>query len=244
VDTPGLEWTVITWNIQGSKPTDLARLCAVIAAEGPDVVVLQEVQRRQARKLASGLSMQHSWVEKHNPWRPVLPRRAEGAAILTPHFLEDPDSAVISEETSKRSYKRRIAMWALVRRCDGSAYRVINGHLSPHNLTQHRRDEAKRIATIAQDLGDSPPTIVAGDFDDAGDPSIISTLPGIEALPAPLSNPAGTPYQAIDHVLVPADAISVSVSAPGGSARWANLSDHLPVTVRFALDRVQDEVAG
>lgn len=244
MNTVGLEWTVMTWNIQGTKPTDLQRVQAVIAAEAPDVVVLQEVRRSQAERLASALSMQQTWVEKHNPWRPVFPGRGEGAAILTPHSLEDSDTAVISDATSKRSYKRRIALWALVRRADTSAYRVFNTHLSPNGLDQQRRDEAARIASIAESLGDAPPTIVAGDFNDSFDPSIIAMLPGIEVLPAPLSNPSGAPTQAIDHVLVPAEATDIAVGAPGGGPEWAELSDHIPVTLRFSLDWVQGGFAG
>jgi endonuclease/exonuclease/phosphatase family metal-dependent hydrolase len=244
VETVGLDWTVMTWNIQGTKPTDLQRVQEVIAAETPDVVALQEIRHSQAKKLASALSMQQTWVEKHNPWRPGCRGRAEGAAILTPHSLEDPGNAVISDETSKRSYKRRIVVWALVGRDDESAYRIFNTHLSPHDLVQERRDEAKRITAITEHLGKAPPTIVAGDFNDASDPTIIATLPGIEVMPAPLSNPASAPDKAIDHVLVPVAATDVSVSAPGGDTEWAELSDHLPVTLRFTFGWVQGGFAG
>jgi endonuclease/exonuclease/phosphatase family metal-dependent hydrolase len=240
----GLQWTVMTWNIHGTHPTDLERVHDVIAAETPDVVVLQEVQRCQAAILGSTLSMQQTWVEKHDPWRPFFPSRAEGAAILTPHSLEEPDDAVISDATSKRSYKRRIVVWAIVSRADKSAYRVFNAHLSPHDMVEQRRTEATRITAIAEHFGDAPPTIVAGDLNDTSDPIIVATLPGIEAVPPPLSNPSDAPNQAIDHVLVPAEATDVSVSAPEGGPEWAELSDHLPVTLRFSRDWVQGESAG
>jgi endonuclease/exonuclease/phosphatase family metal-dependent hydrolase len=76
---------------------------------------------------------------------------------------------------------------------------------------------------------------VAGDFNDAGDPGVIATLPGIEhEAPAPTSQ-AEAPHQVLDHVVLPVAATEVSVTVPGGGPHWAAVSDHLPVTVRFRL---------
>lgn len=236
--TIGREWAVVTWNIQGTKRTDLDRLAEVITADSPDVVVLQEARRPQARKLADRLSMTQCWVEKHHPFRPLFPGWAEGAAILTPHQMSSADHEVVSTASSKRSYRRRIVQWATITRDDASGYRVYNAHLSPHDLSEDRLTEATRIAEIIQSHGDAPPAVVAGDLNDAGEPQIIAALPGIEVLSAPFTNPAGEPVQALDHVLVPPDATGVSISVPSGGREWAELSDHLPVTVRFTLDWV------
>lgn len=239
------EWSVLTWNIQGSKHTDLAHIARVVAAADVDVVMLQEAQRTQAGELGDRLEMHHTWAEKHNPFRPVLRGRAEGATILTPHELTNAGHAQISATSSKRSYKRRIVQWATISRSDATAYRVYNAHLSPHDAAPQRLDEAQRIARIATQHGDAPPAIVAGDLNDSNEPAVIAALPGIEAMAAPLSNPAHAPSQAIDHVLVPPASSAVSVSAPAGGDAWAALSDHLPVTVRFTLDWVAgDWVAG
>ncbi len=238
------EWTVLTWNIQGTKRTDLDRVAEAISSQTPDVVVLQEVRKAQAERLGARLSMTHCWNEKHHPLRPLLPGRAEGAAILTPHSLSAEGHAEVSEESSKRSYRRRIVQWATVTRIDASGYRVYNAHLSPHDLAAQRLREANRIAEIVGLHGPVPPAVVAGDLNDWGEPAIIAALPGVEALAAPVSNPASSPTQALDHVLVPADATGVSVSAPSGGRDWAELSDHLPVTVRFTLDWVAGGFAG
>ena len=53
-----------------------------------------------------------------------------------------------------------------------------------------------------------------------------------------MSNPSDFPTQSLDHVLLPAHASNVTVSAPEGSEQWAAISDHLPVTVRFTLPSV------
>jgi endonuclease/exonuclease/phosphatase family metal-dependent hydrolase len=236
--TIGREWTVVTWNIQGTKRTDPDRLAEVISSESPDVVALQEIRKPQARKLADQLSMMHCWAEKHHRYWPLLPGWAEGAAILTPHRMTSSDHAQVSTESSKRSYRRRIVQWATVNRDDASGFRVYNAHLSPHDLSAQRLDEATRIAEIVERHGDAPPVVVAGDFNDAGEPQIIAALPGIEVLSAPLTNPAEAPTQALDHVLIPPDATDVSIGAPTGGDEWAQLSDHLPVTVRFTLEWV------
>lgn len=239
MQTAGLEWTVLTWNIQGTKATDLARVADVIAADAPDVVALQEVRRPQAAELAHRLSMDVYWSEKHHPWRPLFPSKAEGAALLSPHGLRAADCARVSDAHSKRSYRRRIVQWALVERDDHSAYRVFNLHLSPHDMHEQRRREARRVNEIARRLGDQPPSVVAGDFNDDDSPEIINALPGIEAIAAPATNPSDAPTGSLDHVLVPPRATGVSTSAPGGGHGWAELSDHLPLTVRFSLDWVQ-----
>ena len=244
METVAREWTVLTWNIQGRKRTDLDRVAQVIASESPDAVVLQEVRRPQAEGLAERLSMTHTWAEKHNFFRPLVAGWAEGAAILTPHQLSPSDHARVSEASSKRSYRRRILLWATITRDDASGYRVYNAHLSPHDLSAQRLAEATRIAEIVRDGADAPPPVVAGDLNDAGEPQIIAALPGIEAVSAPPTNPAGSPTNALDHVLVPVEANGVSVSAPAGGDEWAELSDHLPVTVRFTIDWVAGGFAG
>jgi endonuclease/exonuclease/phosphatase family metal-dependent hydrolase len=112
---------------------------------------------------------------------------------------------------------------------------VYNVHLSPHESASSRREEAVRLAKVVAEHGDDPPAIVAGDFNDAYDSSIIYALPGIEHLVPPDSSPAIAPSQLLDHVLLPVEAEQVSVTVPAGGADWAELSDHLPVTVRFRM---------
>lgn len=226
---------MLTWNIQGSKRTDLERVAEVILGAGPDVVVLQEVRRPQAEALAAALQMAVTWDEKHNPWRPFRSDRAEGASILTPHRLLDHDHRRISDAGSMRSYRRRIVQWAVIRRPDQSACRVFNAHLSPHDFADQRRREAGRIESIADGFDDDLPVVVGGDFNDAGTSEIVDILPGIEPVPPPPTNPSVHPTDRLDHVLVPPGTTDYSVFAPDGGAEWAELSDHLPLTARFSL---------
>jgi endonuclease/exonuclease/phosphatase family metal-dependent hydrolase len=112
---------------------------------------------------------------------------------------------------------------------------VFNVHLSPHDDAPARRVEAGRVAELAGAHDGGRPLVVAGDFNDADDHSIIDALPGVEHVHPGSTNPADAPSQTLDHVLLPADAFDVHVDVPDGGARWAALSDHLPVTVRFCL---------
>ena len=231
-------WCVLTWNLHGSKRPDIAAAATAIRAESPDIVVIQEIRKAQAESLGTALSMRYSWALKHCPYTTVIRWRAEGMAILTPHLLDAAGHSEVSEDQPMRSWRRRIAQWALIGRADRSMVMIYNLHLSPHQDAECRRAEAVRVAEIVDAIGDDPAPIVAGDFNDADDPTIVETLPGVEHVVPSNTNPSERPTQLLDHVLVPADATDVSVSVPGGGADWAAISDHLPVTVRFSLPAV------
>lgn len=239
--TAARTWTVTTWNVRGSDKPDVSALAAAISLETPDVVVLQEIREQQAAELAQLLSMRYTWALKHYPFSPLFRGAAEGLAIMTPHALDAAAHSEISDGKSKWNYKRRIAQWCLVGRPDASAYRVYNLHLSPGDAAPERRAEAVVTTDLLSAHGDAPPAIVAGDFNDDADPSIIYALPGIEHITPAATNPSAAPTQVLDHVLLTADANNVATTVPAGGAEWAALSDHLPVTVRFDLDWVQGD---
>jgi endonuclease/exonuclease/phosphatase family metal-dependent hydrolase len=229
-------WCVLSWNVHGSTEPDVDALANAIRTQAPDVVALQEIRSHQADRLARALGTRYTWALKHAPYTRLMRRRAEGMAILTPHLLDAPGHTEVSGGESMRSWRRRIAQWALVGRPDRSMVLIVNLHLSPHaEGVEHRRAEADRVTDIVDRIGGDLPAVVAGDFNDEGDPSVIARLPGIEhEVPAP-TNPADAPHQVLDHVLLPPDASDVAVDVPGGSPEWAAISDHLPVTVRFRL---------
>lgn len=232
----------MTWNLQGTKRTDLDRAEQVIAEAHPDVVLLQEVREPQAAELSERLDLRHHWVFKHHAFTPLWRSQAEGAAILTPHQLRQCGSEVVSRSTWKRWWRRRIAVWGLVERDDHSAFRVVNVHLSPHDLRLERLSEADRITAISRAWGDAPPLVVGGDLNDHGEQEPLDRLPGVEHVPSPPTNPAVAPTNVLDHVLVPAEATDVTLEVPDGGPIWDDLSDHLPVTVRFSMDWVRSDL--
>ena len=230
-------WTVTTWNLHGSSGPPIASVAARLRPLGSDVVVLQEIQAGQAATLATALGMHHHWALKHYPWTPLLQSRAEGMAILTAHALSATGSVSLTPERSRWSYKHRIVVWGLVARPDHSAYRVYDVHLVGGDATPDRLDQAQRVAALIAEHGGAP-VVVAGDFNDADEPALVQTLPGIEGAATAFTNPAGAPTRRIDHVLVPEAATVATVAVPSGGSEWAALSDHLPVTTTFALDWV------
>ncbi len=233
--TPQQPWTVLTWNVHGSARPDVDAVAAAIRSELPDIVVLQEIRKRQAATLANVLQMRYSWVLKHSPYTRLMWWRSEGMAIMTPHLLDAVGHTEVSDGQPMRSWRRRVAQWGLVGRADRSMLMVYNLHLSPHQDAASRRLEAARVSELVANIGDDPPPIVAGDFNDADDPGIIEALPGTEHVVPNMTNPSEAPTQLLDHVLLPADVTDVEVSVPAGGAGWAAISDHLPVTVRFSI---------
>jgi endonuclease/exonuclease/phosphatase family metal-dependent hydrolase len=228
-------WSVTSWNVRGSARPPIDGLADVIAAETPDVVAVQEVRSRQAHDLADALGMTVCWSCKHFPYTPLVYRKAEGMAILSAHRLDRADSAELTLSESRSVYRRRIVQWADVWRDDGARIRVYNAHLASGDDPYERRAQASRLSRLVARHRNDHPVVVAGDLNDDTDVAVIAALPGVEHLTPPPSNPAEAPTQSLDHVLLPRDAIEVSVSMPDGGDEWAALSDHLPLTVRFAI---------
>ncbi len=235
------EWTVLTWNVQGAKSTDLDRIASFVRDHAPDVVLLQEVRRPQYEQLAGALGMTANWTFKHFAFSPFFTRFAEGTAMLTPHRLSATGDMVISSVRTRRSWRRRTVQWGLVERADHTAYRVVNAHMTPHGLRRQRLEEAERITQLVEELGDEPPVVLGGDFNDREHPELVLALPGVEHLRPAATNPAEDPIHVLDHVLLPAEATAVSVTVPAGGPQWHGVSDHLPVVVRFSLRWVRGE---
>ncbi len=238
--TVARRWTITTWNILGADRPDITDLSDRLRDEAPDVIVLQEVRKRQAAEISEQLGMHHAWAFKHYPYSPVMRHLAEGLAIITPHRIDAPGSVSLSPNTSKWTYRHRIAQWALIERDDHSAFRVVNIHLSPRDDANSRAAEAQRVAALV--AGGGAPAIVAGDFNDHDDHNVIESLPGAEYIDSPPTNPSDAPVKRLDHVLLPdgaSDQLSViSSTVPDGGSQWRTRSDHLPLTVKFEMDWV------
>lgn len=228
-------WAVTTWNVHGSTRPPIDALAGALAAQSPDVVAVQEIRSGQARALARALGMGRHWSAKHFPFTRLAFWTAEGLAILSPHDITSTGSTELTLGASRRTYLRRIAQWADIEREDGSLLRVYNVHLSSGDAQFERRAEAARLARLVESHRCEHQVVVAGDLNDDTDLEVIAAMPGVEHLTPPPTNPSEQPTQTLDHVLLPADARAVALSIPAGGDEWADLSDHLPLTVRFAL---------
>lgn len=225
-------WRVLTWNILGSRRPDISALTEVISDLIPDVVAVQEIQKRQAKLLAAALGWHALWTRKHYPYTPLIWWRAEGLALLTPHGLSETVTASISPGVSTWTYRHRVAMAATVRRGTESL-RIANTHLASHS-TDDRIAQARRTATL---VGEARPAVAVGDLNAADEPEVIRefTALGLTDPGGNFSNPSIAPTQRIDYILVPEHGSVTLRHTPDGDDVWNKLSDHLPVLVEFTL---------
>jgi endonuclease/exonuclease/phosphatase family metal-dependent hydrolase len=229
-------WRVLTWNILGSRRPNLDVISEVILGYSPDVVAMQEVQRRQARGLARRLGWRVVWTRKHYPYSPLLWWRAEGIAILTPHKIGELVTISVSPGVSTWTYRHRVAMAATMTRsggdeADGATLRLVNTHLASHSADD-RIAQARRAVSL---IGDREPAVVAGDLNSVDEVEVIREF-GVAGLVDPggdYSNPSIVPQQRLDYVLIPGSATVITRLTPTGGEQWHQLSDHLPVLLQF-----------
>ena len=234
--TSSTTWRVLTWNILGAYQPDLTEIARVISEQQPDVVSLQEVQRRQVRKLAHRLRWHYAWARKHYPYSPLVWWRAEGVAILSPWSVSARMRTTISPGVSTWTYRHRVLLAATIKRRDGSL-RVFNTHLANHDANE-RIAQAKRVADRVR-ADSSKVCIVTGDLNTT-DETAVEVLREFRAVDltdpgGTASNPSITPFQRLDYVLVPNGAEVSVTHTPGGGEQWDRLSDHLPVVVEFTV---------
>lgn len=252
---------VTTWNLQGSKGVDAEAVAAHVREQGSDLLLLQEVQRRQARRLARILDARSvSWAFKH--WPVKIP--AEGMAVVGLRVPARARATAVTQRFRWWNWRRRIVQLAHVPLDpdaeQGGRLTVVNVHLSPHGAATARENELATIGRLLDgdggeagdgDEGGAGPTMVAGDFNDLPDSSVAVQLKGAglrdawaDAHPDGVDRGAtnwsgvprrGPPSQRIDYVWVSAgvEVVDAQVPAHGdvGFERYPVLSDHLPLTV-------------
>lgn len=230
---------VLSWNVQGRELTSPPDVARVIDAFRPDVVLLQEVQRRQARAIAEWLGWRDTWRFKH--WPVVYP--AEGLAVLSPLTPGRVRKIVLAEWWSFWSWRRRIAVGANVA-VRGHDIGVVNTHLGAAVGDTERSRQAGLVVDLAE-----PASAVGGDMNTAPGSDVVAVFAGrgfVDAwvtvnpdVDGPTNWPPGPrdrpPSQRLDYVFVPAPWEVVAATVPRfgepGFERFGALSDHLPVVV-------------
>lgn len=229
-----MTWRVMTWNILGAKSPDLGALADHVRHSKPDVVALQEVRRAQAMELAIELAWNVVWRRKHFPLTPLVWWRAEGQALLSPHILSKPTAYVLSPRLSKLTYRYRVMVAATARRGDDEL-RVFNVHLSSSNVDE--RIEQARLAASFIAAESSDMRVVCGDMNAANELEVVREFHsvGVRDTGGDSTSPSHRPLVRLDYVLVPSHASVSAIETPPGGNDWAELSDHLPVVVEFAV---------
>lgn len=238
---------LVTWNLKGSGGVDVAAVAAHLRAAEADVVVLQEVQRRQARRLARAVgAASHRWVFKHLP----IGTWPEGMAVLGVTAPVAVRSHALTYRWRPWSWRRRVALVGTL--ATGGAT-VIDLHLSPHDAGDLRHGEIDQVlATVAACAG---PVVVAGDLNEGPDGPIHTRLAGAGLRDAWAAaggegdghtnwhhwrpGKTGPPTQRIDFVYVSGGLTVLDVTLPRPDdpdfEPFRRLSDHLPVTATLEL---------
>ena len=248
--------TLISWNLKGHAGPDAGAIACELRRLAPDLVVLQEVQWHQARRIARSLGARsHRWGFKHWPLR-TWP---EGAAVVGVTRQVRVRTRALSNGWRRWSWRRRIAQVAAV---DGGPageppFTVVNVHLSPHDQADLRAAETATVLALAASR--PGPVVIAGDlnqrpggalhrrlaaagFRDASGVDHDREPPAGSRPPDPVPTnwrgwQRGTtrpPSQQLDYVYVSPLVAGVELRVPRAGdddlARYARLSDHLPVT--------------
>lgn len=236
-----VELRVVTYNIHHGESTrgviNLERIAAIIKAENPDVVCLQEVDRNMER--THGLDMPQIFsdlLRMKVVFDPNLRRGAGeyGNATLTNHEILHFENIRLPGAPGA---ERRGCLKTTIL-IGGVEVDVYNTHLGL------KPDERKaQAATLVERLGPRPkrPSILAGDLNETADAAGLMLLLGVFqdsfskiAGEVRATIPSGKPATRIDFVLATRDleAISAKVIATPDTAE---ASDHLPYTATFKV---------
>jgi endonuclease/exonuclease/phosphatase family metal-dependent hydrolase len=230
-----------TWNLQGTAGLDVRAVADALRERNADVVFLQEVTRRQSRQIGKLLGAASvRWTFKH--WTVV--RTAEGMATIGV-------SAPLRVEDRSTTHPRRL--WSWRRRIvqefdvdvDGAAMSVVHVHLSPHpSGAELRRREADALIRpdpstmiMVGDHNEDPdgPTLRrlrAAGLHDAWTDARTTEGPGPTNWSGQRDRPADARIDFVLHGLrLCVEHASVPDTTTTDRERWAELSDHLPLTV-------------
>ncbi len=233
---PPVPLTAASYNIRKAVGADLRRrpdrILRVIDEIAPDIVVLQEADRRFGRRHTA---LPAELLEAHGLTAVPLSRRAEsigwhGNAILVRGRVRILDA----EPLDLPALEPRGAVVAELE-VDGCRVRVVGMHLDLSGLWRRRQARAI-LAHIAR--RDPMPTLLMGDLNEwrpAGG-CIADFGAGHHRVVCGLSFPARRPMAALDRIFVSRQ-IDVEEAGVHRSATAAVASDHLPLWVRLRLSR-------
>ena len=201
---PAAEIRVLCWNLHHGVgedgKLDLARIAALIKAQQPDVVALQEIDNKCRR---SGSVDQTAELAKLTGLTGVFGKAMDhdggeyGQAILSKHPIGETKIHQLPGDGEPRiAFEARVTI-------DGKPLRMVSVHLD------HQQDarRLKQAETLAAALSEGEvPLILAGDFNDVpGSPVMKAFGEGWTAIPKKepvLTAPAAKPEVEIDHVLL------------------------------------------
>lgn len=239
---------VVSWNVHKcvgglDRRYDPARIATVLAAQQPDIVLLQEVAQngrwyqheRQVDVLGDALGMSHRSYFVNVKFGP---RRGEyGNAILS----RLPIASTENIDLTVAGKKARSVLHAEVRLpLPSGASRTLHAFNLHLGLGERERREQLRMLLASarlQHIHRATPIVVAGDFNDVlGNLGRRLLAPADFRGPrrAPRTFPAWAPVRALDSVFVRGECELLSlVSARSKGSRTA--SDHVPLVADLSV---------
>lgn len=239
---------LLTYNVHRCLGTDrrldVERIAAVIAAQKPDIVCLQELDVGRARTggvdqaeaIARALGMT-------SRFHPAMQIKTElyGDAILTPWPERLVRAAALPTLRNLKGLEPRGAIWSVVT-IDGVDLNILTTHLGL--VPREQRQQA--LALAGPDwLGSDQchgPTILAGDFNATSITRPYQTLTRrlkdaqklLGLRPSIKTFPSSFPAIRIDHAFVSPEIKVTGMSTPLDPMTRA-ASDHLPLVMDFQL---------
>lgn len=227
------ELRVMCWNIHRGVgedgKLDLERIAAVIRAQKPDLVALQEVDRGTRRSASTD---QVAELAKLTGLTGVFGKAMDydggeyGQAILSKHPLgETKVHRLLGDGEPRIAFEAAVTV-------AGKRLRMVTVHLD-HQQDARRLKQAQVVAGVL--AGNDGSVILAGDFNDVpGSPVLkcfadhwrVVTKEGLA-----FTSPAGNPKAEIDHVLVR----GLKVVSPVVVLPEAVASDHRPLVTVLEL---------
>lgn len=226
------ELTVMVYNIQSGfardRTWDLRRTADVIAAQNPDIVVLNEVSRGW---LVTASSDQLVWLSRELDmpfvWGPASDDDLWGNAILSRVPLDQTDTRKFA---STQNLKRSVAGIELT--VNGTSFWVFGTHLDdPRGAGEARMEQLRELISFQDGRG---PGIIMGDFNAEPEDDVLQELLALGYRdPVGAALPDVTTSQddrRIDYILVSEGIEVLDVRVPDVTA-----SDHKPVVARIRV---------
>jgi endonuclease/exonuclease/phosphatase family metal-dependent hydrolase len=250
---------ILTYNVHrclgADRRVDVGRIADVIAAEEPDIVVLQEVDVGRAR--TGGVDQAHRLAQRLD-----MVSRFNAALKVEEELYGDAILTALPERLLKAAplpgYHRiprlepRGALWVAIDVGGGREVQVINTHLG----LVPREQQVQAAALVGDDWLGGPlrrdPLILLGDLNATSATVVYRTVAAklIDARSIALRRkgrqagfPSSLPVLRIDHVFV-SPGIRVREMRVVSTPLARQASDHLPLVVDFDLTGAGSSVSG
>ncbi|WP_265587527.1 endonuclease/exonuclease/phosphatase family protein [Sphingomicrobium arenosum] len=250
--------TIASFNIRKALGTDRKRdplrILKVLEEVNPDIVVLQEADKRVGTR---GAALPHELVAEHGHWRPVPAARSHDKLLdlvpqhpLTQPFLDRLDTrnlgwhgnAILVREDHEveeamcldlPSLEPRGALLAQLT-VDGQPLRVIGAHLDLSGL--YRKRQVAHLLETIEALGHDRPTIIAGDTNEwrTGANSLDALEERFACAACGPSYHTRKPIATLDRIFVD-KRLTVFESGVHRSVAAKAASDHLPVWAKVGF---------